>query len=501
MIRMAKLIKCFFVFIGFAISVVSLQAQGYEIKVQIPAYKDSTIIMGHYFAKPGAFYADDTVKLNKNGVGVFNKKKLLPRGIYIVLLPSKKYFDFILGSDQVFALAVDTADLANGIKVTGSEDNILFYEYRNMLSSRSSQANKFFERKKIAKLPEQRDSLTKAIDRINQEVTSYIGNLKEKHPDLYFVKFISSIEEVKIPDPPRDEKGKLLDSAFQYKYYRAHYFDNFNYADPELLRTPLYEQKLKSYVDNMVPPWPDSINVALDQILEKVQHNEELFRFILGTFYMKYGNSQIMGQDGIFVHLAERWYLPHATWIDSTTKAGIIKDISKLKYNLIGLVAPNIKLIEIPNDHFLLAKNDTALKRNVNVGYYINLHDIPAKFLILAFWEADCGHCKTIIPKLHEVYEKIRDLGVEVLAIHLIASEEGKMKWIDFVNEHNLTDWHNAWSPSSYAYKDLYNVYTTPTIYILDKDKKIIAKRIGAEQIEDFIRNELKIEKTTDNKK
>jgi thiol-disulfide isomerase/thioredoxin len=128
------------------------------------------------------------------------------------------------------------------------------------------------------------------------------------------------------------------------------------------------------------------------------------------------------------------------------------------------------------------------------------LHDIKSKYLVVAFWEADCGHCKTAIPKLHEVYEKVKDKGVQVLAIHLIASVEGKMKWVDFVNEHDLADWHNAWSPNSIAYKDLYNVYTTPVIYILDENKKILAKRIGPENIEEIIDFEIKKNKLTQNK-
>jgi thiol-disulfide isomerase/thioredoxin len=499
MIAMARLSKLSAIFVFFAIGF-RLSAQGYEIKVQIPAYKDSSVILGHYFTKPGAFYADDTVKLDKAGTGVFKRKKALPKGIYIVLLPSKKFFDFIVGSDQVFTLSVDTADLASGIKATGSEDNTLFYEYRKLLSDRSAIANKLFERKKSAKTAQQKDSVTKAIDKVNQEVTGYIANLKSKYPSLYFIKFISSMEDVKIPDFPRDEKGKVQDSAFQYKFYRAHYFDSFNYADPDLLRTPLYEQKLKNYFENIVPPWPDSIKAELDVVLDKVKSNEELFRYILGTFYIKYGNSQIMGHDAIFVHLAEKWYLPHAAWLDSTTKAGIIKDISKLKYNLIGLVAPNIKLIEIPFDHFIVAKTDTSLRRNINVGFYTSLHDYKAKFLILAFWEYDCGHCKKAIPELYNVYQKIKNLGVEVVAVHLVSSEEGKMKWVDFVNEHGFYEWHNVWTPMSIAYKDLYNVYSTPTIYILDKDKKIIAKKLGPEQIEDFLKNEIKKEKITENK-
>jgi thiol-disulfide isomerase/thioredoxin len=481
-----------FVVVGFLFQSGFVFAQGYEIKVKIPALKDSSLILGHYFAKNTAFFADDTIKLDKTGVGTFKDKKPLAKGLYIILLSPNKYFDLAIGSDQVFAIEADTSDLAKKIKFTGSEENSVMYGYRNLIADRSMVAQKLFERKKTSADPEKKDSITRAIDQINKEVMGHIADLKKDHSDLFFVKFIRSIEEIHVPDFPRDDKGNVLDSLFQMKYYRAHYFDNFNIGDPDLIRTPLYEQKITTYIDKVVPPMPDTLNMEIDHLLGKVIDNEELFRYVLGTFYNKFGSSQIMGHDGVFVHIAEKWYLPKATWSDSTFRENLRKDIAKLKPNLIGNVAPNLMLIQIPSDHFRIAQTDTALKSNPNVGTYFKTNDVPAKFLVLAFWEADCGHCKTAIPQLYEIYNRIKSKGVQVVAMHGISSIEGKRKWIDFINDHQLYDWINAWSPTSYEYKDLFNVYTTPTIYVLDEHKKIIAKRLSPDQIEEVINFELK---------
>ena len=244
-------------------------------------------------------------------------------------------------------------------------------------------------------------------------------------------------------------------------------------------------------MDKVIPQIPDTISKEVDQLIEKVNGNEELFRFMLVTLFNQYATSQIMGQDAVLVHVAEKWYLPYATWSDKKYTDNLKKEIAKTKPNLINSIAPDLKLVEMPTDHFMVAKNDTALKSNPYVGNNITLHSIKAKFLVVVFWEADCGHCKKIIPELYTLYQqKLKDKGVQILAIHMISSIEGKRKWIDFVNEHNTYDWINAWSPYNYEYKDLYNVYTTPQIYLLDENKKIIAKRIGPEQVEEIIKFE-----------
>lgn len=468
---------------------------GYEIRVKIPALKDTTIILAHSYVKDNSFIPDDTIRLNKKGLGVFKGQTPLAGGMYIVVLPTKRYFDLILGDNQSLSIEADTSDLLKGIKFQGSIENVLFYQYRDLIRIKSELASKLNEKKKKATSEQQKDSISKAIDRINQEVVGYIKKTINDNPKLYVSTWLKSLQEIEVPDFPRDLKGNIIDSSFQYHYLNTHYFDNFNLADVRLLHTPYYEKKVKYYLEKLIPQHPDSINKEIDWIMERAGHNEELNHYMLGMLYNHYATlaNQIVGMDGVFIYFAEKYYLPQASWSDNKFKENLKKEIGKIKPNLIGKVAPDLSLIEIPTDHFMVAKTDTALKSNPYVGTPINIQQIKAKFLVIAFWEADCGHCKKAIPLLYDsIYPRIKDYDTKILAMHMISSVEGKRKWIDFVNERGMYDWINAWSPYSYEYKDLYNVYKMPTIYVLDENKNIIAKRIGVEQIESVINFELR---------
>ena len=122
--------------------------------------------------------------------------------------------------------------------------------------------------------------------------------------------------------------------------------------------------------------------------------------------------------------------------------------MEKTKPLLIGKIAPDIELVLVPAEHFIKAQNDTVLKKFPHVGKHFKISEVEAEFLVLVFWEADCGHCKTAIPNLYEVYEnKLEETGVKVLSVSTLFGEEGKVKWIDFINSHKLYAWMNAWNP------------------------------------------------------
>ncbi|HEY4786180.1 MAG TPA: thioredoxin-like domain-containing protein, partial [Bacteroidales bacterium] len=338
-----------------------------------------------------------------------------------------------------------------------------------------------------------RDSLNKKLEDLNRKSEDFIRRkIDELPPNSMLAALLKISQEIKVPDFPRDGSGKVTDSAFQYKYYKAHYFDNFDFTDGRLLRTPLYEQKIKFYLEKMIPPMLDSIDMEVDRFLDKTKGNEELFRYLLSTLYNYYLSSQIVGFDAVFVHIAEKYYIPYASWSSKEFIENLKKDLAKLKPTLIGQSAPNVKLITLPTDHFLAAQNDTALKSNPYLGSNMEINDIVSKYIVIVFWEADCHHCQQAMPVLHDAYERLKDKGVQVLAVNAISSVPGKRKWIDYINEHGYYDWINAWSPYSNDYRDLYNLQAFPAIFVLDENKRIISKRIGAEQVEDVINFEMR---------
>jgi hypothetical protein len=488
---MAKIFRCSVLFCLIAVYSIYVKAQGYEIKIKMPALKDSTVILGHHFANGTGLYPDDTIHLDQKGTGTFKKTKALTGGMYFIFFEKKKYFDIFLSANQKFTVEADTGNFLKTVKFTGSPENQMFYDYQNYLADKRAEVDKLNEKRKNA-TGAQKDSINKTIDKVSHDVTAYGAKIINANPSFTLSAFLKSLQELEVPDPPK-VNGVITDSMFQARYYKTHYFDNLDLNDNRLLRTPTYEQKVIFYIDKVVHPMPDSLSKEADMLLEKVRNNPEVFRFMLITLFNHYASSQVMGQDAVLVHIAEKWYIPYATWSTKDFTDKLKKEVAKKKPNLIGNLAPNLKLIEITNDHFMAAKADTALKSNPYVGNPFNLRDIKARFLIVAFWEADCGHCKKEIPALYDtIYPQIKDKDVKVLAIHSISSVEGKRKWIDFVNEHRLYNWINAWSPYSADYKDLYDVYATPMIYVLDENKKIIAKHVSPQQAQEIINFEIK---------
>jgi thiol-disulfide isomerase/thioredoxin len=461
-------------------------SQGYEIKARIRGLKDTAIILGHYFNK--SMYPDDTAQIDKKGNAVFKGDRPLPGGMYLIYLPSTRYFEMILGDDQVFSLETDTVDFIESLSYKGSEENQVFLEFQRFMINLRKEADSVQNLIKGTTDEIQKENLYEQAKKINETRIAYIEKTASDHPDLFVSRFLKATLDINVPDPPRDSKGNIIDSTWQYYYYRNHYFDNFDIADPRLLRTPLYEDKVMNYITKVVPQIPDSLIVEADKLIDKSRSDSNLFRYMLITLFNYFGKSNYMGMDAVQIHIAEKYYITDSWWSDPKFITDLKERVEKTKPLLIGKIAPDIELMLVPAEHFIKAQNDTALKKFPHVGKLIKLSQVEAEYLVLVFWEADCGHCKTAIPKLYEIYENsLKSQGIKVLAVSTLFGEEGKVKWTDFINAHHLYSWMNAWNPYSYDFKLQYDVQTTPQLFILDKNKKIIAKKIGVEQIEDVI--------------
>lgn len=461
-------------------------ASGYDIRVKVNGLKDTTVILGHYLNK--SMYPDDTIRLNNKGMGQFTAKKHLPEGMYLIYLPTARYFEIIMGEDQDFSIEIDTADFVKTMVLKGSDENQIFLDFQRFMISLRKQADSLTSLIKAEKDPKNREKFSAALKKVNEIRIAHVENIKKEHPGLFVADFLRATLDVIVPDAPRDEKGNIKDSTWQYFYYRKHYFDNFNISDPRLLRTPLYEEKVMNYLTRVVPQNPDSLYSQIDYLVERSRADSNIFRFMLITLFNYYGKSNIMGMDALQVYIADKYYIPDAWWSDAKFIADLKDRVEKIRPLLIGKVAPDVELMLVPPEHFKLAMQDTSLKKFPHVGVKTTLQQIKASYLVLIFWEADCGHCKKAVPELYAIFEKsLKKMGVKVLAISTLFGEDGKIKWVNFVNEHGLYDWLNAWNPYSYDFKLKYDVVTTPQIYILDENKKIVAKKIGPEQVEEII--------------
>lgn len=433
----------------------------YKIKVKINGLKDTSIYLGFHMGNMK--YIHDTTRLDKNGVGVFEKKGEITGGIYLIITPSKNYFEILLNEPE-FSVEADTADFVKSVKTKGSKENKLFYDYLAHLDKKRKEGDVL--KAKRTSSPKDSVAIRQQLEQIEEDVNDYKRSLKKEHPNTFFAKLMTTMEEPEVPEAPKGPDGEPLDPQWDYHYFKEHYLDKVDFSDPRLLRTPLLHSKVTYYLDKITAQHPDSLAKATDMILEKASANKDVYKFVLITLFNKYASSQIMGFDAVYVHLAKNHYLSgKATWADSSQLQKIQERVYKLEHNLIGKKAVNLNLYD-------------------SLGKRIPLHGVNASYTIVYFWDSDCGHCKKITPQVKAIYDKYKEQGVKVYAVNM----ENKTKnWKKYVQENQL-DWINVIDTANEShFRAYYDIYSTPVIYLLNKEKVIRAKRLSTEQLDDML--------------
>jgi len=470
--------------LAFIIFAGNVFAQGYKISMKVPDFAGREVILAEYFT--GRMVPKDTAKISITGDAVFSGETSFEGGLYVFFFDPQHYFDFLLDKDQEFSVSADSSVLTTKPEFTGSEINERFYAYKNYLADQREIRSSLEAR--LSNAAGSRDSaqIREKLEKLDRETNSTIDMMIDGNRDNFFGTFLLAMKDNRAPEEILKGTKRQKDSI-RYVYYKEHYFDHFDASDIRLLHTPLYEPKIKNYINKVVPQHPDSLISAVDMLIEKSRSHEDIFRYMLITLFNNFAESKMMGMDKVYFHIAEKYYIPEASWSSADFINKLRENLEKSRYTFIGETAPDFELKALPREHFQMAEMDTAIKQDPHVGYNFMLSQVPADYTILYFWEADCGHCQKSTPVLYDVYEKYKDQGVEVVAVHVINSVEGKVEWIDFVNEHQLYDWINCWSPYNNDFRKMYNLQSFPQLFLLDKDKKIIAKTLTPEQVDDLL--------------
>lgn len=442
---------------------------GYEIKITIHDFDQKEAYLGYHFGDKQ--YIKDTVQIAPNGQFIFKGDEPLEGGVYLVILPPEnQYFQLLINpGEQHFSVETNANNLFDGIKVSGSKDNELFYEYTSFLGSKKPEAEKI--NKEIEAAGENKtkvEKLEKDLEKINIDVKAYQDKIVLDYPNTLTAAIIKSSFEPTIPAFEGDPSQVELQ---RYLYYKKHYFDNINMADPRMLRTPILFGKINYYIEKLTVQHPDSIVISIDRILSIIEPSEETYKFYLIHFLNTYAKSKFVGMDAVYVHLGEKYYCAgKAWWTEEEQLKKICDNVSKLKPILLGKIAPDINV----------QKKD---------GSSISLHEVKSDITVLLFWAPDCGHCKKAMPFIVDFYDKYSSWGVEIFAVCSKTGNDMKECW-DGIEEKEMGKWINTVDPYLKSrYKQLYDIKTTPQIFVLDKDKKIISKRIGGEQLDEILEN------------
>jgi len=441
---------------------------GYEINVTIRDLQDSTVFLAYHLGDKQ--YIKDTVKLDRTGNGVFHGQEYLPQGIYMIVLPGRKYFEILISDNQRFSLSCTFSDYFNTLKFTGSKENSAFVEYQKNWVTMQQTAIAISKR--IQNNKQNNDSLKilGSVQKLQEEnMKAYLKSVVKANEGNFLGTLVKGLLPIDIPKFTIPIGYKNPDSirwVMNYNYNKNHFFDNIDLNDERLIRTPLLYSRLDSFFTNVLIQSPDTINKEIDKLINKCSSNYKMFQFVSVYLFNHFRESEIMGHDAVMVKIADDIYLSgKADWVTREFKDDLRKQIDLIRPNLIGKKAENMVM-----DSYK--------------GIFVSLYDVEKDFTVLYFWEPNCGHCQEATPKLKAYYDRPKDYSLEVFAVCTTSDKE---KWTKYIEDNKLI-WINGWDPKRISHFDYYyNVQSTPTIYVLDKNKKIIAKKLAVEEIGPFI--------------
>ncbi|MCW8897336.1 MAG: redoxin domain-containing protein [Flavobacteriales bacterium] len=470
---------------------VSIFAQNnkYSIKLKVEGLKNTDLFLINYYGNQR--YYKDTAKVNDKGIAHFTGVNNIEYGIYGVFHNGRILFE-ILVNEPIIEIETDTLNPVKNMVVKKSEENKLFLEHLLHVGKIQENATKLREKhKQETTSTEEKKEIEKQLADIEKEVQDYRLSIIKKHPATFVAALFKAMKEPETTEFDTIQNDSILQYT-RYQYYKKHFFDDIDFSDERLIRSPLYHNKIEKYFTKLAYPNPDSINADIDWVVEKARANKEIFKYTIHYLINHYEKSKIMGMDAVFAHIALNYYTKEqAFWADEKLIEKVQDKARKLVPVLIGKTAINLMLL------------DTA-KQN-----WVNMHKIDKDYTILIFWDPECGHCKKELPKIAEYYQYIKDKSVAVYAV----SSDHNEAWKKFIRENNM-DFYNVAVPKdvyedkqkateyvakgytdlkSLNYSTTYDVFTTPQIYLLNKDKIIIAKKLDSELLKQVLNKELGI--------
>ena len=452
----------------------------YTIKLTVKQMAGKKVSLACHYEEQ--LMVQDTVVLDNNGVGYFrHASKKLASGIYMLYFSPSSNWDILIGSDQSFSISCDTSLILNTMRIEGSPENQAFLEFQKFMvemGRQNSTIREEFRKDPDNKKAEVREKYSARYAVLDKEVRSYIGTILKRFPGTALATFARFTLPVEIPDFSKEvpEGTKDRDMEIRRKsffYMQEHYWDNANLTDSMLIRTDIFKKQLDNYFSNFVINYPDSLYRACVRLVEKARPNKLMFRYLTDYCLNSTFENKIMGMDEAFVKFGQRYYVDVTPeWVTPERLKTIREEVIKRQFNLLNHPAVELKLSMLE-------------------GEWVSLHEVKAPFVLLLFWEPNCGHCKTQVPLVRkEIYERFAPYGLKGFAVN---THTDKKQWEEFVEKNDLFDFINCWDPNNQSnYRTYYNVFSTPVMYILDKDKKFIAKSLTVDQMVDLLKHEYK---------
>ena len=385
----------------------------------------------------------DSLQVEVNTEMNFGKDKPLLPGMYSITNDKKLLANFFISNPEFdsFTISLDIENPAQTLVFAGSPENQAFIDYLRFLNANQQKG-------------EQAEMVIRQKGK----------ELQKQFPGTMLALFIKSLSQSEIPEPAITVANK---QEYTYYYMANHFFDNIDFSDSRLLKTPILEQKLGSYFRQIAPPVADSIKIRVTEVLAKARANDEVYNWAVKYLYQLYRESPIQDNSQVYNFIGEQFILNEPKrWNDTAFVEKVRERVANAKLNPVGAIATNLKL-QTPE------------------GKTSDLYSIEASKTILLFFNPGCEACHAVTEELFAIYQQYKAKGIQVYAVYTDRNTE---EWKNYISAKGL-DWINVFDPTGEEEIDRkYDIFAIPLIYMLDKDKKILAKDIPVNQLNTYLK-------------
>ena len=423
----------------------------YHITYQVKGLDNSMVTLS---SVRGKVHTPIDSVFSEKGIIRFNSEKPLPVGVYRIDFGKNLFTDVILNHEKV-VMQNDMESLLDDLVVSESNENKIYYDYwrtslyiNDSIDLISEMGQSIYEANNKV-MNSELDSMAKKAFRLQTYLDQYTQTLIDKSKGMYVQKLLLAYQE------PDWGAYKMTSNAKKYKsrkeFLKEHFFDHVDFKDSTLLNSEVFYVLCTDYLTKYVDPESDSNYCkAVDFILKQTTHSSPVYKYILTLLINTYEDSE---WEATFVHLVNDYLLkghaPQAGWEQTLAKRAAT--ILKLRP---GNKAPDFTLEN-------------------SKGKSENLYGIKSKVILLLFWSSTCPHCEEAMPQIQDIYKMYHPRGLEIVAVSV---ETDKKAWMEAIVKNNMT-WVNVSDFKGMASPVIenYNAYSTPTFFLLNADKTILA--------------------------
>ncbi|ROL57524.1 DUF5106 domain-containing protein [Bacteroidetes/Chlorobi group bacterium ChocPot_Mid] len=427
----------------------------YYIKCKIDNYKDykNAYLYNYYWGK---YNLIDTAKVI-NGEFEFRLATDSPVGVYKIRISPDKVIENIIFNNEDIELTADYKNLTETLEFQKSQENKIYLLYNNYLNR---EKNRDKALNYLLTFYQEEDTFYKNIQdefkKIRENNRLVINQLMNDNKNLIVTKLIKYEQ---LPYPENDSTLSIIQFLYE------HFWDNFDFNDTLLLYSPILDSKINDYFtlyENASlsrDEQEENFKIPADKLLKITQNNDKIFNFIVEKIL---NDSETFGLLNLYQYVADK-ILSDITCVDESQIQEIQNKSIKLSHLTVGNTAIDFEITK-----------------------EIKLSDIKSDFTLLIFWDSQCPHCFKTLSELKSFYNEAKKRNFEIVGVSNDTSSvelkkaiiERGYKWF------NVCDF-KGWQSTLFK---KYNILATPTMFLLDKNKKIISRPINAKQVIDKIK-------------